>query len=409
MPGGNSDGLRIAGLGALTAFALGITAAGMRGVDSVASVPDVDGLKETAPGGGEWPFVSIIVPARNEERNLPILLPTLLDQHYPNYEVIVVDDQSDDATPRILQAWAERDSRLRVVRGEDLPRDQGWLGKPHAMHQGAEQAKGDWLLFTDADTRHEPLALSSCMANAMSHSVDLFSILPCQELVTPSERLIMPVSFQGIFFLYPIARVNDPASDIAIANGQYLLIRRSVYDAVGGAERVKGQIVEDLEFAKAVKRDGFRLYMADGRHLVSVRMYTGLSEIWEGWGKNTIIALRDNPGLVPLSVFGLFAGLGLPILLLRWAGQALNKLRVGRPGDRLAASTILALVTVDLAAYVAARRRVDRVFGLPFGWSLTQPVGGAVFALLMLNSIFRLATGRGVVWKGRTYHDGQGK
>src|SRR5689334_6868919 len=126
---------RIVRLGALTATTAGMLKFAQRGLEGAAGlrVPPVDALQTPPPFGADWPFVSIIVPARNEESNLPGLLPTLLNQRYPNYEVIVVDDQSEDATPRILEEWAARASRLRVVRGKDLPREEGWLGKPHAM------------------------------------------------------------------------------------------------------------------------------------------------------------------------------------------------------------------------------------------------------------------------------------
>src|SRR5207248_6770346 len=137
-------------------------------------------------------------------------------------------------------------------------------------------------------TRHSPFALSSTVAYAMSHEIDLLTILPFAELGTPGERLVMPIAFMGIGLLHPVSRVNDPGSKVAIANGQYILVRREVYDAVGGAGRVKDKIAEDLEFAKAVKSDGYRLRVADGRPLLRVRMYTNFGELWEGWGKNVV-------------------------------------------------------------------------------------------------------------------------
>ena len=402
----SSRNWRFAGLGALTATFAGGIAASRKVWSGADVVPEVDALHQPPPGGGEWPFVSIIVPARNEERNLAELLSSLLSQRYPSYEVIVVDDQSEDTTPVILEEWARRDSKLKVVRGGELPRDEGWMGKPHAMQQGSQAASGDWLVFTDADTRHEPLALSSCVAYALGHDIDLFSIMPCLELVTPAERLIMPVTFMGIMWLYPPYKVNDPSSSVAIANGQYILIRRAVYDAVGGSARVKGEIVEDLEFAKAVKSDGFRLFVADGRHLVSVRMYTSLAEIWEGWSKNTVIAIRKNPRTLPLSVLGLILMTAGPLLMIRWGISSWKRaLRTHQASDRVAAGWITSLVLFNLGAYLEARRHVDKELGLPIGWTFTQPVGGFVFALILLSSVLRLVTGKGVVWKGRIYHD----
>jgi len=319
------NNLRFIGLGALTSLFAAATVAGFKAMEAPASVPPVDALEAEAPTGDEWPFVSIIVPARNEERNLPRLLPSLLSQKYPAYEVIVVDDKSEDNTPTILSDWSTRDERLKIVNGVELPRQEGWLGKPHAMHQGAQQAKGDWLLFTDADTVHSPLSISSSVAYALSHDADLFTIFPFYELGTPSERIIMPVAFQGIMNLYPAYKVNDPLSPAAIANGQYLLIRRSVYDAVGGIESVKTRIVEDMEFAKVVKSAGHKLLIAEGQHLMNVRMYTNFQEVWEGWSKNVVISLQRNPAQAALAVMGVLSLTIAPAAMVSWTRSAWSK------------------------------------------------------------------------------------
>jgi chlorobactene glucosyltransferase len=367
-------------------------------------VPPVDGLKTKPPGGGEWPFVSVIVPARNEQRNLPTLLPSLLSLHYPNYEVIVVDDQSTDSTPQILAEWAARDPRLHVVRGEDLPRDEGWMGKPHAMMQGARTAGGRWLLFTDADTEHGPLALSSTIAYALRHGIDLLTIIPDIELVTPSEKLIMPVASMGISILYPFYKVNDPMSSTAIANGQYILVRRDVYDAVGGIERVKDKIAEDLEFGKAVKADGYMLRFADGRHLMSVRMYTNLGEVWEGWSKNVVLSMQGNPAQGVMAAASVFSVVILPFVLVRWVIRLWRAAQQsGRADDRLAAGWATAISSWFIALPLVYRYRLDRATGLSPAWTLTTPLGVAIFGVLMLWSLARLLTGRGVTWKGRTY------
>lgn len=377
----------------------------MRALRPAEDIPAVDALREPPPGGdGGWPMVSVIVPARNEERNLPRLLPSLLGQHYPRYEVIVVDDQSDDDTPRILAEFAQQDKRLGVIRGGELPRAEGWLGKPYAMHQGAQTAKGDWLLFTDADTVHDPLSLSSSVAYAMRHSVDLLSIFPFYELITPAERMIMPVAFMGIFNLYPPDKVNDPHNKAAIANGQYLLIRREVYEQVGGIERVKGQVVEDLEFARAVKGDGHRLYIVGGQHLMTVRMYTSFREVWEGWSKNTVIALQGNPGQAVFAALAVFGVTGLPVGMAVWAARAW---RMGRKShskdDYIAAAWVSGIAVWSIGFPMAYRRRIDRMLRLPVGWSFTQPIGTTIMGLIMLSSLVRLLRGKGVTWKGRTY------
>lgn len=398
---------RFLGLGALTAGAIGGTALALQSLEPPDDIPLVDALESTPPGQiRDWPFVSIIVPARNEERHLPRLLPTLLGQHYPNFELIVVDDQSTDAAPRILAEWAARDARLRIVQGSELPADGSWKGKPHAMHQGEQSAHGEWLLFTDADTRHSPLSLSSAIAYALSHDIDLLTIQPRFVLGSAAEKLIMPVAYEGIGFLYPPAKVNDPRSEVAIANGQYIMIKRAVYRAAGGVERVKDCIAEDLEFGKAIKGDGYRLRIANGTQLMSVRMYTNLSEVWEGWSKNVVLSLRGNP------LQGLFAAVGtfqitlMPAVMARWAWVAWRSARkTGEKNDRAVALWVTALAVWSTAVPLAFRARVDRIVGISRLWTLTQPIGGVLFLLIMLTSLYRLITGKGVTWKGRVYRE----
>ena len=395
----------LAGLGTLTSLFAAATVAGFKALAAPDRVPSVDAIEEPPPpGGGAWPSVSIIVPARNEERNLPRLLPSLLSQKYPDYEVIVVDDNSEDDTSRILAEWASRDGRLNVVTGVELPREEGWLGKPHAMHQGAQHARGDWLLFTDADTVHSPVSISSSVAYALSHDADLFTIFPFYELGTPSERIVMPVAFQGIMNLYPAYKVNDPNSPTAIANGQYFLIRRSTYDAVGGIESVKGRIVEDMEFARVVKSAGHRLLIADGRHLMNVRMYTNFGEVWEGWSKNVVISLQRNPIQAVIAVAGVLSLTVAPVGMVSWTRRAWAIARKsGTMTDRVVAFWTSVLTAWQVVVPLVMRRDLDRKLGLPAGWALTQPLGTAIMGLIMLSSLLRLLTGKGVTWKGRTY------
>ena len=369
--------------------------------------PEVPLCHEVGPGplGGtdlaaSWPFVSIIVPARNEERNLPALLPSLLTQTYPagRYEVIVVDDQSTDATPQILAEAAARDPRLRVISGTPLP--DGWKGKPHAMAQGAAVARGDWLLFTDADTVHHPAALVSAVADACDRQADLYTINPDMVLDGPAERLIMPIAALGIATFYSPREVNDPNSFVAIANGQFLLVRRTVYDAVGGIAAVRNEIAEDLAFARVIKGRHYRLCLTAGKALMRVRMYQSLDEIWEGWGKNVVLSFRTQPLNALRQIPALATGGVLPFALL--GGFAWQTLRRRGPARRGAALSLL-LALSQAAAVLGLKRRVDGWLGLGWGWTFTYPLGILLFTLILLDSLRRLVTGQGVTWKGRAY------
>ncbi|MBV8645461.1 MAG: glycosyltransferase, partial [Candidatus Eremiobacteraeota bacterium] len=303
---------------ALAALGYALRAAGlMRGWLTVPVVERLDNA----------PSLSVIVPARNEERTIERCVRSLLAQDsLADYDVIVVDDRSTDCTGAILDALAREDTRLRVVHGTDLP--EGWVGKPWALAQGVRAARGAWLLFTDADTRHEPHACASALAFAREHGADALSLWTRQELGSWAERAMLPTILAMVLFASgPIARINDPADrEHALANGQYVLVSRAAHEALGGFDALRGALVEDLEFARRLKADGrFRLLIADGQNIVSVRMYTNARELWDGFTKNMYAGADGN--LPTLAT----AGAVLALLSVVPAALALDGLARCRP------------------------------------------------------------------------------
>jgi chlorobactene glucosyltransferase len=356
------------------------------------------------PSGADLPLISIIVPARNEQRNIRACVSALLDQTYPDLEAIVVDDRSTDDTLQILaelQSSLEGEDqsigapRLILVSGAQLP--PGWVGKPHAAHQGAAVALGEWLCFVDADTFASPHLIASTFLAAEKHRADLFTIMTAQTLVGFWEKVIMPVVFTALSFGFPARRVNDPRRPDAIANGQFILIRRSVYAAVGGHQAVRERIDEDRALAERVKSAGFRLLIADGRALATTRMYTNFAEIWEGWTKNIFLGLRDRLWLLLVGALtGLLAALALPIWLV------VGVVYLGAGGG-LSASLVTAQCLLLWAVLLIYRCRVARAFRISGLYALTLPLGALVFTGMMVASTFKVISGRGVTWKGRTY------
>lgn len=349
------------------------------------------------------PLISIIVPARNEENNIGRCVEALLDQTYPNYELIVVDDRSTDATPTILeriQARSELDRpadrpRLLVVRGEDLP--PGWAGKPHALFQGAGRSRGEWLCFIDADTFASPRLIASTYLAAQHHQADMFSILTDQILGSFWEKVVIPVVFTGLSFGFPAGQVNDPDQSNAIANGQFILIKRSVYESMGGHAAVKGRIDEDKAIAEVVKGSGHRLVLADGRALARTRMYTGFSQLWEGWTKNIFLGMQGRLGLLLFGgVLGLIAALGLPAWLLAgviwWAG-----------GGGIPAVVVTLEIVLLFGVLLWVRSMAARAFHISAWYAFSLPLGALVFTAMMFASAFKVLTGVGVTWKGRRY------
>jgi chlorobactene glucosyltransferase len=341
------------------------------------------------------PLISVLVPARNEERNIRRCLLALSIQTYPNYELIVVDDRSDDETPEILAEITRSEPRLRILPGVELP--AGWTGKPHALVQGAAAARGEWLCFIDADTFAEPGLLASAYQVATRYGADMFSILTEQEMFTFWERTILPLVFLGLSYGFPAQRVNDPAKPDAISNGQFILIRRHVYEHVGGHTSVKDRVDEDKAIAQVVKRAGYRLLLADGRKVARTRMYTSLPEMWEGWTKSIYIGLRDRLWLLLFGVLlGVMVSIGFPL----WLFGGVVWLAIG--GGLTAA--FVTLEAAVLWAYVLWERlRVSKSFGIPPGYAFTFPLGAFLFTLMMLASAFKVISGRGVSWKGRRY------
>ncbi len=349
------------------------------------------------------PLVSVIVPARNEERNIRHCVESLLEQDYGNYEVIVIDDGSTDATPRILDelvASHPRSDRLYVLRlREDLP--QGWAGKPHAIHKGAQEAHGKWLLFTDADTWHAPNALRSSLAQAIEEQADLFTLGSTQELPAFWDKVMMPMIYLGISMLYPPKLVNDPLSKVAVANGQYILIRREVYDALGGYARpeLRGTLLDDRDLARVVKEHGYKLHFVDGQGLISVRMYHNLKEIWRGWRKNAYLGNRGGIGFVILQLIGLPMIAIIPFLL-----PLLAYLTRIRREDGIGPSEAQVATALELTSLLAYRTWLNKQLCVPWYYSLLHPLAGVILEGILAQSSWRVLTGSGVDWRGRNYN-----
>jgi chlorobactene glucosyltransferase len=350
----------------------------------------------------DFPLISVCVPARNEERNIGRCVEALLAQTYPNFEIIVLDDRSTDATPRILQNLAKVANRrrvsLKILNGADLP--PGWAGKPHALTQAAAEACGEWLCFVDADTFATPEALSAVYAKALETKADLFTIMTRQIMLTFWERAVLPLVMLALSVGFSPRKVNDPDRKDAIANGQFILIKREVYESVGGHAAIKGSIVEDKDLALLVKGSGYRLVVADGRKVASTRMYTSLPEMWEGWTKNIYLGLRDDLGLLLLGVFGALLAFTAALLLPLWlvAGVALMVV-----GSVLEGSIVLLEVLALWGYLLYWRILASRGMDIPSWFALTTPIGAGVFAAMMLTSAWNVLFGKGVTWKGRTY------
>lgn len=326
--------------------------------------------------------VSAIIPARNEERTIAGAVRSLAEEPEVQ-EIIVVNDQSSDATGEVLRGLTAEQPKLRVIEVDSLP--TGWVGKNYAAWLGAEKASGDWLLFTDADAIHLPGSAALALAEAESRGAALISYSPGQEMHTGWERAVIPFIFCRLSQLYSYAAVNDPESAAAAANGQYLLIRRSTHQGIGGHQAVRGEVLEDVALARLAKSAGFRIYFGPGDKIARVRMYASFAAMWQGWSKN----------LQPL---------------MTWSGQRLTRellstipwipilLLLLTPWHVLFGVLGLALLAGRHASYAGLLRK-NR---FPLSSVIYYLPGAGLYCALLLASDWGYARGK-IAWKGREY------
>ena len=335
----------------------------------------------SGPTNSPQPEVSVIVPARNEEACLGACLASLVAQQGVAFEIIVVDDGSTDRTAAIARSFAG----VKLIEAAPLP--DGWSGKSNAVYTGSLQARGEWLLFTDADTVHLPGSLARALEEAKSSGVEMLSYSPAQELHGFVARAVMPVIFAELAATYKPREVSDANSSAAAANGQYLLITRAAYDAVGGHAAIAVCLLEDVELARAVKRSGRKIRFRFGGDAVRTRMYRSVPQLIEGWTKNLALLFKAPAGLAArrLLEFLIIAG-GASFAMLR------------RDDARLAVSSAIAAALVYFnfllrvrKAHAGAASTGLAVFGLP------------IFAYLLLRSELYYKWHRSVMWKGRQY------
>jgi glycosyltransferase involved in cell wall biosynthesis len=368
-------------------------------------------------------ILSVIIPARNEEDCVGECLRSLVAQEEDGWrlspqrtsspgiprlgaewEIILVNDGSTDRTREIAAEFAG----VTVMEAPRL--EKGWTGKANACWAGARAARGDWLLFTDADTVHGPAdaatgvtgtpnTLRLAMIEAERHRAGMLSYSPRQIVRGLSQRALMPLIFSDLAVTYSPAKVNDPARLVAAANGQFLLVRRDVYDRIGGHAAVKGSILEDVELASLVKRRKLGLRFRYAPEAVAARMYRSFGAMVEGWTKNLALLFGNAPMLAGMRLLELAVLVGVPALIwfFWWLPAAGRGAGMGVLGTPMATA---ALAIVWLRALWGLYGRVAKS-GFPFGDVALAPLGIPLYAALLWRSWFRVKVLKQVVWKGR--------
>ncbi|MFH1420229.1 MAG: glycosyltransferase family 2 protein [Planctomycetota bacterium] len=350
-----------------------------------------------ADNNSELPALTVLVAAKDEEDNIEACLQSLLEQDYPELQVVAINDRSSDRTAEIIDRLAEGDDRLTAVHVHEL-RD-GWFGKNNAMREGMASAGGEWLCFTDADCCYtSPRALTVAMRYALENGSDFLSVLPTHQTDSFWERVIQPACSGILMIWFNPLKVNDEASSAAYANGAFMLMNRSCYDRIGGHEPVKAEVNEDMHMARLTKGAGLRLRVVTNENLYQVRMYATLPQIWAGWTR------------IFYGCFGTLRKLFLSMLavatfgLLPWVAffVAACALTVGaEPHSLWLTLSVAAAVTCLAEASVMVRFYALSQSGSLYG--LMYPLGAIVGLGVLANAMRRVGGRKSVTWRGTTY------
>jgi hypothetical protein len=330
------------------------------------------------------PRVSILFSALDEAEKLPAALQTFLAQDHPDYEVIAVDDRSEDATGEILDAAARANPRLKVAHVTSLP--PGWLGKPHGLQTAFEHSSGEWLVFTDADVRFEPDVLRASIALAEERHWDHLTLLCHAEMFTAGEKIAM--TFFGMAFLLGLRpwRASDPRSSAYVGVGAFQLLRRSAYEKMGTHRRLAMEVVDDVKLGKLVKEAGFVSGVAKAGRAVSVHWHAGLGNIIRGTTKNCYAATGFRLWVACGQVAGLLLMFVLPWVALPFV-------------HGLARGFAAAAIALPVMAQAGAALE----FGESPLYAVTQPLGALIFAWMLVRSTIVTLRQGGIRWRGTFY------
>jgi chlorobactene glucosyltransferase len=344
------------------------------------------------------PLVSVLVPARNEEhRVLADCIQSILDQDYGRFEIIAVNDCSRDATGEILETFAKRDKRLRVIEGAEPP--AGWLGKPYAMQQAFNHARGSWILATDADMIFEKAVLRTAVARMLAAKGDALTLIPHFEAGSFWERVMIPTWGWVLLMFTLVYRAANPKTQGAVGIGGFFLMRRSALECVGGYEALKDEVMEDVRLAEMIKRSGARLITEYAPNLVSTRMYRNFREMWECSTKNWFSGMKFSLSFALWCVIAMYLMSVVPPLIALVSAIGIAAGASADLWQLFVPSAFAWLLQVSVLAMASKRS------GVTPAYSLTAPLGLGLLYAMLFDSSIRITAGRGVTWKERRIYE----
>ena len=378
----------------LSAIMIGVTGAWIwllkSMVESYTKTPVLDRFEKK---NKENPKVSIILPARNEEGYIEKCLDTLIEQDYENYEIVAIDDSSEDKTGEIISQYAKQNSK--VIHVSAKPKPNGWMGKNWACMEGYKKATGDLLLFTDSDTKHERNVISLAVSHLLSFNLDALTVIPRMLCLDFWTRITLPMISTFLHTRFSALRVNDPSKKTGYFFGSFFIIRKKTYDDVGTHESVKEEIIEDGALGKKVKESGHKMKMVLGDHLIEAVWARDLLTLWNAL-KRLMVPLYLQSGNIAIGIF--FAVLFLlfmPFALLTYSIIFFNE---SLSFQILFFTSLAASSVVYIGAVIETR-----ILHLNLGYSLLGPIGSLIVVLGFLSGLIHAKSNSSVNWRGRNY------
>jgi cellulose synthase/poly-beta-1,6-N-acetylglucosamine synthase-like glycosyltransferase len=340
------------------------------------------------------PKVSVILPARNEEEFLAKCLDTLLDQDYPNYEIIVIDDSSTDSTGKIISEYAKQDPKIIPVSARSKP--DGWMGKNWACMEGYPKSTGELLLFTDADTKHAKNVISLAVSHLLSLNLDALTAIPKMVSIDFWTKITLPMISTFLHTRFSAVRVNDPSKKIGYFFGSFFIINRKTYEEVGTHESVKQEIIEDGALGKKVKDLGYKMRMARGDHLIEAIWARDKSTLWNALKRLMIPLYLQSQGIAVGIFFAVLFLLFMPFPILAYSSVL--------SFETLSNSTVfVSSLIASIMIYIGAVIEVKKGLHLKLIHALFGPIGSLVVVLGFLSGLLQAKKESSVSWRGRKY------
>ena len=379
----------------LTAILIGVSAAWIflirSMINSFRLTPYLDKFEKIKHNN---PMVSIILPARNEEEFLARCLDSLIDQDYPNYEVIVVDDSSEDSTGNIISEYSKHNSKITLVTAK--PKPDGWMGKNWTCMEGYRKATGELLLFTDADTTHARNVISLAVSNLLSHNLDALTVIPKLVTIDFWTKITLPMISTFLHTRFSAIRVNDPSKKTGYFFGSFFIINQKTYEAVGTHEGVKQEIIEDGALGKKVKDSGYKMKMVRGDHLIKAIWARDKSTLWNALKRLMIPLYLQGHGIAVGIFFAVLFLLFMPFPILVYS-SILTFETVSN--SMLFVSSLIASILIYIGAVIEVKKGLQiKLIYAAFG-----PLGSLVVVLGFLSGLLQAKKDSSVSWRGRTY------